>query len=67
MPNYNEFKRLLQLPLVIVGTKLTWNNLTKQEKDERLSAMWVAIVMTDNPLLAKGMENIYDWCVKNYE
>ena len=67
MPNYGELKQLAQLPLVAVAVKLTWNTLTKQEKDERMTEMWVAIVMTDNSLLSKGMENIYDWCVKNYE
>ena len=67
MPDYVELKQLAQLPLVMVAVRLTWNTLTKQEKDERLTDMWVAIVMTENPLLSKGMENIYDWCVKNYE
>lgn len=67
MPSFGELKQLAQLPLVMVAVKLTWNTLTKQEKDERLTDMWVAIVATDNSLLSKGMENIYDWCIKNYE
>ena len=61
-----ELKLLAQLPLVMVATKLSWNSLSKQEKDERLTDMWVAIVAVENPLLSKGMEAIYDWCVKNY-
>lgn len=63
----SELKLLAQLPLVMIATKLTWKNLPKAEKDERLTDMWVAIIATDNPLLSKGMENIYDWCVANYE
>ena len=67
MPSFGELKQLAQLPLVMVSVKLTWNTLTKQEKDERLTDMWVAIVATDNSLLSKGMESIYDWCLKSYE
>lgn len=63
----NELKQLAQLPLVMLATKLIWKDLTKAEKDERLASMWVAIIATENPLLSKGMEKIYDWCVANYE
>lgn len=62
----HELKLLAQLPLVMAATRLTWNSLSKEEKDERLTDMWVAIVAVENPLLSKGMESIYDWCVENY-
>ena len=63
----NELKQLIQLPLAMATTKLIWKGLSKKEKDELLNNMWVAIVMAENPLLAKGVEYIYDWCVNNYE
>lgn len=65
--NINELKLLAQLPLVTVGTQLIWKGLSKAEKDERLTDMWVAIIAIENPMLSKGMEKIYDWCVANYE
>lgn len=61
----HELKLLAQLPLVMVATKLTWKSLSKEEKDERLTDMWVAIVAVESPLLSKGMKILYDWCVKN--
>ena len=62
---FDDFKGLIQLPLVFLAVKLTWKNLTQQEKEERLSDMWVAIIMTENPLLSEGMTKIYDWCLKH--
>lgn len=63
----NELKLLANIPFVMIATKLTWKTLSKKEKDERLSEMWVVIVLAENPLLVAGLRSIYDWCVKNYE
>lgn len=62
----HELKLLVQLPLVMIATKLTWNLLSKEEKDERLTDIWIAIIAVDNQLLSKGMESIYEWCLENY-
>lgn len=62
----HTLKRLAQLPFVMAANRLTWHDLSKKEKDELLSDMFVAIAMEENPLLYTGMKSIYDWCVKNY-
>lgn len=59
-------QRLAHLPFVMLANRLTWQGLSKKEKDELLSDMFVAIACEENPLLSKGMESIYDWCLKNY-
>jgi hypothetical protein len=63
----DRLRLLAQIPFVMIATKLTWKTLTKEEKDERLTDMFVAIAMIEDSLLVKGMESIYDWCVNNYE
>ena len=67
MKAIQDLKRLVQLPLVMVANQLTWHGLSKKEKEELLSDMFVAITLEENPLLSKAMEMIYDWCLKNYE
>jgi hypothetical protein len=67
MKAVRDLKRLVQLPLVMVANQLTWHGLSKEEKDELLTDMFVIIVSEENPVLSKEMEIIYDWCLKNYE
>mgnify|MGYP000031033636 CR=1 FL=1 len=54
----DELKLLVQLPLVMIATKLIWNTLTRKEKNERLTEMRVAIIMVENPLISRGIEII---------
>ena len=63
----NDLKRLAQTSFVSVATKLTWKTLSKEQRNERFSELWVASILTDNPLLAKIWRNLYDWCLENYE
>lgn len=61
-----ELKILVQLPFVIVATKFIWSFLSKKDKDDRMSDMWVAIILTESPVLSSCMRSLYDWCVENY-
>jgi len=62
-----ELRLLAQLPLAILANRLTWKTLTKQEKDEIIDSLWLATAMVENPLLLKGLQCTYDWCLRNYE
>jgi len=65
--SFRELRLLLQLPLAILANRLNWSSFTKQEKDEIIGRLWIAISMVENLLLIKILERVYNWCIKNYD